>query len=332
MKKATAVTLIAIAGSIAQPASAEIIFGPRISYYFDNSNLRTSDLMASDQPIPNPELEMVFEQATGLDATVTSEESISSLGDQIAFPMIGGTISAGDDKDRFTLTAMFGSGSGGQTQTLVTTERLTLGPTDITDFQVVEADADIGIDRYDIELTWQRRLNEKFAIFGGVRYERLELDAPTQVTGDITFNIPNTLIDVTGSTEPKRGAFSSVDQFLIDSTVETFSARIGATAFVPVDQSITAFFNGMIHVSHQPGYTINQRNAATPNDPPFTFQAPSETSIGPDFAVGMQVAIAQNVALDVRYRAIIFFPVGGELSFNDARVNHGVNLGLSFRL
>lgn len=314
------------------PAQAEIIIGPRVSYYFENSNLRTSNLVGSNQPILNPQLEMEFEQATGLDATFAGEENISSLGDQTSFPMIGGTISAGDDKDRFTLTTMFGSGSGGQTQTLVTTERLVLGPSNITDFQVVEVDAQLNIDRYDFELTWQRRLNEKFAIFGGLRYERLEVDAPTTVVGDATFNIPNTLLDVTNSPEPRMAAFSSTDEFLIDFTVETYSARVGATAFVPIDQSITAFFNGMLHASYQPAYTVTQRNAAAPNDQPFTFKSSSETSIGPDFAVGMQVGIAPNVAMDVRYRAIIFFPIGGELAFDDVRVNHGVNLGLSFRL
>lgn len=313
-------------------AHAEIIFGPRVSYYFDNSNLRTSDLMGSDQPILDPVLETAFEQATGFDATFAGEENIASLGDQISFPMIGGTISAGDDKDRFTLTAMFGSGSGGQTQTLVTTNRLMLGSEAITDFQVIEADASLELDRYDFELTWQRRLNEKFAIFGGVRYERLEIDSPTTVTADITFNIPNRLLDATGNSNQRRGGFNSVDRFVINTKVETFSARLGATAFVPVDQSITAFFNGMIHASYQPAYTVTQSDLSLPNEQPLTFEANSETSIGPDFAVGMQVGIAPNVAMDIRYRAIIFFPVGGDLAFDDVRVNHGVNLGLSFRL
>ncbi|GAB5486508.1 MAG: hypothetical protein Pars2KO_00780 [Parasphingorhabdus sp.] len=316
----------------ATAAQAEIIFGPRVSYYFDNSNLRTSDLMGSDQPILDPVLETAFEQATGLDATFAGEENIASLGDQISFPMIGGTVSAGDDKDRFTLTAMFGSGSGRQTQTLVTTNRLMLGSEAITDFQVIEADANLDLDRYDFELTWQRRLNEKFAIFGGVRYERLEIESPTTVTADITFNIPNRLLDAIGSSDQRQGAFNSVDRFLINTTVETFSARLGATAFVPLDQSITAFFNGMIHASHQPKYTVTQSGTNTPNVQPFTFEAGSETSIGPDFAVGMQVGIAPNVAMDIRYRAIIFFPVVGSLSFDDVRVNHGVNLGVSFRL
>jgi len=38
------------------------------------------------------------------------------------------------------------------------------------------------------------------------------------------------------------------------------------------------------------------------------------------------------LALDLRYRAVLFFPLSEAESFSDARVNHGVNLGLSLRL
>ena len=34
----------ALATALAKPAQADVVIGPRVSYYFDNSNLRTSDL------------------------------------------------------------------------------------------------------------------------------------------------------------------------------------------------------------------------------------------------------------------------------------------------
>lgn len=39
------------------PASADVVIGPRVSYYFDNFNLRTSDLAGAvdAQPILSPE-------------------------------------------------------------------------------------------------------------------------------------------------------------------------------------------------------------------------------------------------------------------------------------
>ena len=33
-----------LATALATPAQADVVIGPRVSYYFDNSNLRTSDL------------------------------------------------------------------------------------------------------------------------------------------------------------------------------------------------------------------------------------------------------------------------------------------------
>ena len=40
----------------------------------------------------------------------------------------------------------------------------------------------------------------------------------------------------------------------------------------------------------------------------------------------------EELALDLRYRAVLFFPLTGVQDFSDARVSHGINLGLSLRL
>ena len=318
----------------AQSAQAEVIFGPRVSYYFDNSNLRTSNLTDDNELIASfdvsPEVEQFLAQTP--DSSLEVEDRASSIGDQIAYPMIGAAISIGDDKDRFTLTGMFGSGSGNRTQTLITNKRLNSGAQTITDLQVIDAAIDNEIDRYDIELTWQRRLNEKLALSGGLRYERLDIDASGQLSADVSFNIDNFANATLNPTRPAQPPVSlGFSDLLLDTKIEIFSARLGATAFVPIDNSITAFFNGMLHVSHQPDYKV-AASLLSLSPETVIFEEVGETSVGPDIAVGVQAGIAENISLDIRYRAIFFFPVSGDLSFNDARVNHGVNLGVSFRL
>lgn len=329
MKKILVLAAVAIFPAV-QPANAEIIVGPRISYYFDNSNVRTSDIAGVDNLMLDPALNDALEQNLQTEISYTGEENVAIRGSQLTLPMFGAAVSVGDDRDRFTLTAMYGSGKGNTVETLISTRRLSYEDELISDFQVIEIDSPLFIDRYDIELTWQRRVNEKLAIFGGVRYERLDGTSPTTVTADISYNIDNFVSDTLGDGTSTPDLFQ-ISDFEVDTTLETFSARIGVTAFVPVDQSITAFFNGMVHGSHQPTNMIRQRLAGS-EEPSTEFDGSSETSIGPDIAVGMQLHVAENISLDLRYRAIFFFPVSGGLSFNDARVNHGVNMGLSFRL
>jgi len=56
----------------------------------------------------------------------------------------------------------------------------------------------------------------------------------------------------------------------------------------------------------------------------------SESAIGPDISVGYVHRFTDTIGLDVRYRAIVYFPISGSRSFDDPRVNHGINAGLTF--
>ena len=93
-------------------------------------------------------------------------------------------------------------------------------------------------------------------------------------------------------------------------------------------------FNGMIQGSYQPSTNFNTRFFGVNGDLVREEDRidSGELSIGPDFAVGAQFALAENIALDIRYRAILYFPISGDFDFGDTRVNHGGNLGVSFRL
>ena len=323
-------------------AHADIVIGPRVAYYYDNSNLRTSDQRGFGETatVDEDELAQQIQDALPipLPVIVTSTEANSAiLADQIGIPMFGATVNFGDDRDRFTITGMYGEGDGGASLVATGSTRLVVGVQDVNDIEISNLVGQTDVERIDVEATWQRRLSENFALTAGVRYERLDVVNTGTLVTESTQQI---LAVVTGDTgalglvPPTRFDVSS------DATYETYTVRAGGTAFVPLDNSLNVFFSGMAQVGYSPSTQIETRIEQLTSPIPLpelpvtqsTSQSASEISIGPDMAVGMQWIIMDNLALDLRYRAVVFFPLSGDFDFNDAQVNHGVNLGLSLRL
>ncbi|MEL6541287.1 MAG: hypothetical protein AAFP79_06490 [Pseudomonadota bacterium] len=345
MKQAVKVALRASAAiALLTPAmaQADIIVGPRVAYYYDNSNLRTSNQQGfgETEVVDQDELARQIEALlpNPLPVTVLSTEASSAiLADQIGIPMFGATVNFGDDRDRFTITGMYGEGDGRSQLVGTASTRLIVGFQDVNDLEISNIVGQTDVERIDIESTWQRRLNENFAITAGLRYERLNslntgtlfLETTQQIVAVITGDT-NQL----GTTPPTRFDLRG------EVTQETFTARVGGTAFVPLDQSINVFFSGMAQFGYSPSATLNTRIEQLTSPIPLpelpvtetSSRAASEISVGPDMAVGVQWIIMDNLALDVRYRAVVFFPLTGDFDFDDAQVNHGVNLGLSLRL
>ncbi len=328
----------------ATPAAADVTIGPRFSYYFDNSNLRTSSL--DDGQLDGPQIDetatRLLQDAFGDDALlVERDEGTGVRADQIGFPMVGAMVNFGDDRDRVTITAMYGEGSGSLSEIRSISRELSVGDIVVTDLGTFNAIGEVDTDRYDLEVTWQRRTSENFAFFAGARYERLETSGDVFLRAALTNNIQGILDDaaaiVAGDPLPEPPNQPPPEEaFAFQRAVlETYSVRAGVTAFVPFNEGSVAFFNGMLHASHQPDYDTTT-DFFQPASGDFAFSetesVTGETSFGPDIAVGAQFTLAENIALDIRYRAILFFPLAGEQSFSDARVNHGVNLGVSFRL
>ncbi|MEP3227156.1 MAG: hypothetical protein ABJO01_14350 [Parasphingorhabdus sp.] len=330
--------VVGILVAIAPAAQAEVIISPRFSYYFDNSNLRVSELADNIRPDPAVDAERTAViQTVDPDGFIKSrDEGSGRLTEQTTFPMVGGAITFVGDKNQFTFTAMAGSGNSTINTIFGSSSTLFAGDIAIDDVAILRANDRIDTDRYDVEFTWQRRLNEKFAIFGGLRYERLETGGPVTVSLRETNNIDVFIADILGTELPPQlvDARPTPQRLNTSSTLETFSLRTGVTAFVPVNQSLTAFFNGMAHASYQPNYTVTDTLFDVNQDVIGINQTSrsGEFSAGPDIAVGAQLLLTDNLSLDVRYRAIFFFPLSGSFSFSDARVNHGVNMGLSLRL
>jgi opacity protein-like surface antigen len=202
-----------------------------------------------------------------------------------------------------------------------------------TDILVTTISGEPDFQRIDVELSVQHRLNETFALVGGIRYERLKSEGLYNGTTTSSTNILNLLRILTGEPDLDLGLQSVEQDIEIDSKDETYSIRGGAAAFVPITGSVLGYVNGLLHVSHSPAATFSRR-VTDPTNGSVTEgtdrAASSETSVGPDLAVGALFRFSDNVALDVRYRGIFYFPVAGDLSFDDPRVNHGLNVGLTF--
>jgi hypothetical protein len=344
MKRRLALAVIVPCAAIAAPAHADVVIGPRAAYYFDNSNLRTSS-------IPSGQIEegVIDEQALELARTlypgevdfVGQQEGAGVLADQISIPMAGLMINFGDDRDRITLSGLYGQGSGSFSQTQSVSRTLTIQNATAVDFGLATAAAEFDYDRLDLEATWQRRTSETFAFLVGVRYERLERKGDGIASIGLTPNVDNLLLAAiaAGLNQPPPAIIPQQPLQTIpitdSATQETYSIRGGVTAFVPISDNATAFFNGMAHASYQPEFTVSTvlvGDGVNTQDSTLAETTDAEISLGPDFAVGAQFILSEGLALDVRYRANLFFPLSGEQDFSDARVNHGVNLGLSLRI
>ena len=321
----------------AVPARADVVVGPRFSYYFDNSNLRSTDLtsISNAEIILEDELEAELESVLGEDVSVVQTGfSDAQRAEQIGFPMLGGMVNFGNDRDRFTLTAMYGSGGGSIELVSSRSVKFEFSGGEIGDVEVNRVTAQTEIDRIDIEATWQRRVNENFAITGGIRYERLD-----RRDSGLISSVQSNQILVFLTKDPSLPLLLGNSEITVDArtTVATYTARIGGTAFVPVDSAINAFFSGMVQAGYQPNseqqITSEFLDSSIGNGPvTFSEELNGELSVGPDMAVGLQILLGQDIAIDMRYRAVVVFPLSGDFEFSDARVNHGVNLGLSLRL
>ena len=340
--RAAALATTAFAITLPSVAHADVVIGPRVAYYFDNSNLRTSNEQSFEDAATMRDDERTQELRDLLDPfpvgdLTTTEASTAVLADQIGFPMYGGMINFGDDRDRFTITGMYGEGEG-DTETVATRQiNVFLGAQDVRDLEFSNLAGRSQIERIDVEATWQRRVNENFALTAGVRYERLDIEDAGTLRVISTDQI---LAVATGSTFVLDNSFPVSSDVVTKSTLETYTARFGATAFVPISDNVNSFFSGMLQAGFSPETELQSRvelltsriALPEPQIDEFTDIQSSEISIGPDMAVGLQWLIFDNLALDVRYRAVVFFPLSGEFEFSDAQVNHGVNVGLSLRL
>ncbi|MBX3561051.1 MAG: hypothetical protein KF780_04470 [Sphingomonas sp.] len=327
-----ATLLLVPAGAIA----AEISLSPRFVVYFDNGEQRQQGIGAF--PIPADALAELSDQIRALagpDAALSG--AVGEGGGsarQIVFPMFGGAISVGGQRTQFTFTALYGEAESRSRIVVPLTLSLDAGGFTATDLLTSVSEGNASYRRLDLELTAQHRLDERFALIGGVRYERVRGGATLDSASTSSNNIANLTALLSGAGPVDLGLSQGAERLDLRSGSETWSLRAGAAAFVPFARRQLAYVNGMIHASHTPP----RRGAAVLTDLAgggaldLSADLAAETATGPDISVGILTRLGDRLALDVRYRGIFYFPLSGVRSFSDPRVNHGLNLGLTVAL
>ncbi|MBX3561322.1 MAG: hypothetical protein KF780_05860 [Sphingomonas sp.] len=316
--------------------AAEISITPRFGLYFDNTEQRQSGFggieTTADTDLADLDELIRILDPTAPGFTLTPGEG-AGASTQVLFPLFGASVTIGGERTQVTFTGLYGKATG--TIRTITTQTLTLEAFgfEATDQLVTATTGNSRYKRLDLELTAQHRLNETFALIGGVRYERVTGRGTFTGTTTSSSNISNLISLAAGDGDIDIGIGSQAQTFINTSESETYSIRAGAAAFVPVSRSVLTYVNGLVHLSHSPasgGTTI----LTTPDGQVSTAESRigGETAFGPDISVGMLLRMSDNVALDLRYRGIFYFPISGPRSLDDPRVNHGLNIGLTFSL
>lgn len=316
--------------------AAEISVSPRFVVYFDNGEQRQQGIEAF--PIPASALAGLNDQIraiAGPDAVLTGEVGAGGgSARQIVFPMFGGSVSVGGQRTQFTFTALYGEAETRSRIVVPLTLELAAGGFTATDLLNSVAVGTTDYRRLDLELTAQHRLDERFALIGGLRYERLRGNAVLDATSTSSNNIGNLASLLSGTGPVDLGLSQGTERLDLRSGSETWSLRAGAAAFAPFARRQLAYVNGMLHISHTPSRRADAvlTDLAGGGTLDLSADVDAETAIGPDISVGMLTRFSDRVAFDIRYRGIFYFPLSGVRGFSDPRVNHGLNLGLTFAL
>lgn len=319
-------------------APAQVTITPRFSGYFDNSSQQQSTTTILSQQgtsarieAGNAELRKLFGDDASFDV---GESGLISGGKQIFFPLFGASVTfspTGNQRTQLTLTALSGRSSSTVNALSRSTQQLTVAGLRAEDLVVTTSTGIVRSRRLDLEMTLQHRLDETFSFIGGVRVERVR--SRLSVIGDLaaTQNGTNLVSALLGGPVDLSLATDSF-QATSRGTSLTYGARVGAAAFVPVDQNNLFYVNGLLHVSHLAAQTPTLATKFDSSTDIVTDRTrrPSETTVGPDISVGYLRRFNERIAVDLRYRGIFYFAVEGVRSFDDPRVSHGVNLGVSY--
>jgi hypothetical protein len=260
------------------------------------------------------------------------DTDVTSSSDQVDFDLAGATLTFDlrNDRTQLAFTLLTGDGTAVSDQLLRNTVRFTLAGFDTTDLWVAAARSDVEIDRTDFELTVQHRLNETFALIGGVRVEQSELRTTINSTMERSNNMTNLVNALLGGgiTLDLADPITIVSEGEAESRL--YSLRFGAAAYAPVGEHSVFFASGLLHVGHETGDQGSfTGTVSTPGVPTAVTTGPSadEDYIGPDVTVGLVRRFGERFDFDVRYRAAVYFP---DSDSDNPRVNHGLSMGVTF--
>lgn len=338
MKFAFRATALAVAACTAAPAQADFSFSPRFFLYFDNAYQRSSgfDDVTTGLAAEDADLSQQLTDAYGTPVTVlTHNVTAASINNQQVYPLFGAAVTADLDsakRTQLTLSALYGKANGDMRLVQTFNQDFTVMGFTARDLVTTNLVGKVEAKRLDLELSLQHRLNERFALLGGLRYERIEAKGTVDFQYQSSNNAANVFSVLFGDSSLILDLYDVQGTMTSKGTDHIFSGRFGGAAFANINQRNMVYLNGLMHVTHVPSTNGKSRFIAPDEDidRSETIKIKGETAIGPDIAVGYVHRFTDKIGLDVRYRAIVYFPVSGPRDFDDPRVNHGINAGLTF--
>jgi len=337
--------IVVILGVLAAQAHADISITPRVAYYFDNTSQRQSAINFNT-PQEQAILQQVGTLWNAVGGVLTGTQIFSSLNsEQLAFPQYGATITVSfgqNESTQLAFSGLYGRSSGDTTRNTQLFLNFTrLGVTVVDEISKAEL-AHGNFTRLDLEATLQHRLNETFSIIGGMRGERTT-ESDSFVSQALTStNFLNLLALQTGLTiadvESLKNSIPLVQRQVgnLSKSQWIYSARLGAAAYAPVGERHLFYVNGLLQMTRDPGArgssvtaTYQGVNNQYRSTVVFDGRLPSETTLGPDISVGYLFRFNDRFAVDMRYRALVYFPISGPYNFRDSRVDHGISLGFT---
>lgn len=336
MRRTPTIVSLLILLTTAHTAWSQVGFTPRVSRYYDNtlqrvigSNLAVEDDINNQLADVNDQLQEIFGPTASIEAL---DIDVTSSSGQLGLDLAGAslTINLRNDRTQLAFTFLTGDGAATSDQILRETVRFTLAGYETTDLWVGTARSEVEIDRTDFEFTVQHRLNETFALIGGVRVEETQLHQTTNSILERSNNMSN-LISLLLSGDFEL-TLAEPETILSEGDAESrlYSLRFGAAAYAPVGEHSVFFASGLLHVSHETGgegtFTAT---ISTPGVPAIVTVVPGaeEDYIGPDITVGIVRRFGERFDFDARYRASVFFP---DSDTDNPRVNHGLSMGFTF--
>lgn len=338
MNFVTRASALAVAACLATPAQADFSFSPRFFLYFDNAYQRSSGFDDQNALLTGADAEASEELSDFFGEPVlvqTQDATSASISNQQVYPLFGAAFTAGLDssnRTQLTFSALYGQ-STTDIATLQTFEQdITVSGLTAQDVITQHVSGKSKAKRLDLELTLQHRLNERFALLGGLRYERIHSEGEFDFRNVSSNNASNLFSLLFGSGEVVIGLNESEGTASSEVTDHVISARVGGAAFANINQRNMVYLNGLLHYTHQSADDATTRFVVEDLDFDETYEPDikSESAIGPDISVGYVHKFTDTVGVDVRYRAIVYFPISGSRDFDDPRVNHGINAGLTF--
>ncbi len=320
---------------IADAAWSQVGFTPRVSRYYDNTMQRVigSDL-AIEEGINaqfadlTEELQDVFGPTALMEALDTD---VTSSSGQVDLDLAGLTLTfnLGNDRTQLAFTLLEGDGGTTSDQILRSTVRFTLAGFETTDLWAATSKSELEIERTDFEFTVQHRLNETFALIGGVRVERSDLSTIVTSTMQRSNNQSNLVSLLLGDFISLDLADPAVFTSTSEAESMLYSLRFGAAAYAPVGEHSVFFASGLLQWSHETSGDDITSTLNVPGIPTSVTRAPApeENYIGPDITVGLVRRFGERFDFDARYRASVFFP---DSDSDNPRVNHGLSMGFTF--